>query len=174
VTYQQMSRYEEALADFDRVIKLDPYRAWAIAGRGETYRRMGQFENALADLGRAIELDAVRDRHRYLRALTYLAMGNTGKGHADLAVAIQLAQERHGKEPENSSNSFNLALYHLASGEPEDVEGFYRRGLAGDASPHDICEAIRDLDDFLGLFPGHSEASALRDLLRDCLQRRER
>ena len=57
MTYREMGRYEEALADFSRAIELDPGNAWAIAVRGETYREMERYEEALADLNRAIELD---------------------------------------------------------------------------------------------------------------------
>ena len=52
-----MDRYEEALADFNRAIDLDPSYAWALANRGETYRRMERYEEALADLTRAIDLN---------------------------------------------------------------------------------------------------------------------
>ena len=33
-----MGRYDEALADFNRAIELDPSDAWAIGSRGQTYR----------------------------------------------------------------------------------------------------------------------------------------
>ena len=38
-----MGRYDEALADFNRAIELDPGNAWDIIGRGETYRLMGRY-----------------------------------------------------------------------------------------------------------------------------------
>jgi tetratricopeptide (TPR) repeat protein len=50
-TYQAMERYEEALADFNRAIELDPDLDWAIADRGETFRAMGGYE-ALPDFSR--------------------------------------------------------------------------------------------------------------------------
>ena len=53
-----MERYEEALADFSRVIELSPEdAASAFADRGETFRLMERYEEALADFSRAIELD---------------------------------------------------------------------------------------------------------------------
>ena len=36
-----MGRYEEALADFNRAIELDPDDAWAIGSRGQTYQADG-------------------------------------------------------------------------------------------------------------------------------------
>jgi tetratricopeptide (TPR) repeat protein len=52
-----MDRYEEALADFNRAIDLNPSHAWAIASRGQTYQAMDRYEEALADFNRAIDLN---------------------------------------------------------------------------------------------------------------------
>ena len=52
-----MGRYDQALADLDRAIELDPAEAWAIAARGQAYLALGRYDLALADLDRAIELD---------------------------------------------------------------------------------------------------------------------
>jgi len=52
-----MGRYEEALADFNRAIELDPGDPEHIAGRGQTYQAMGRYDEAQADFSRAVELD---------------------------------------------------------------------------------------------------------------------
>ena len=170
LTYLQMERYEEALADFNRVIELDPDLAEAIASRGETYRQMERYEEALADFNRAIELKPDKDWYLYNRALTYQSLDQADKAQADLRVAIQHALEAYEKEPQDWQNTFNLALYHLALGEPEEAERLYREALSGWAPLHGIREASRDLEDFLILFPGHLQAQAMRDLLQEYLQ----
>jgi len=53
-----MERHDEALADLNRAIELDPNQTRAIADRGETYRITGRYDEALADFNRAIELDS--------------------------------------------------------------------------------------------------------------------
>ena len=55
--YRQLGRYDEALADLNRAIELDPADAEAIGSRGQTYRLLGRLVEALADLNRARELD---------------------------------------------------------------------------------------------------------------------
>jgi tetratricopeptide (TPR) repeat protein len=52
-----MGRYDDALADFDRALELDPGAAWTVASRGLTYQAMGRYDDALADFDRALELD---------------------------------------------------------------------------------------------------------------------
>ena len=54
----RMERYdEEALADLNRAIELNPEDASALASRGRIYWAMRRDDEALADLNRAIELD---------------------------------------------------------------------------------------------------------------------
>jgi tetratricopeptide (TPR) repeat protein len=52
-----MERYDEALADLNRAIELDPSAGWAIGSRGQTFQAMERYDEALADLTRAIDLD---------------------------------------------------------------------------------------------------------------------
>jgi tetratricopeptide (TPR) repeat protein len=85
-----MGRYEQALADFDKAIELDPSYDWAIAHRGETYRQMGRYEEALADFGKAIELDPSYHWAIASRGQTYLQMGRYEQALADLDKAIEL------------------------------------------------------------------------------------
>jgi tetratricopeptide (TPR) repeat protein len=63
-----MERYDEALADFNRAIELDPDFGWAFSDRGETFRLMGRYDQALADLNRAIELSPGDDDYIMKRA----------------------------------------------------------------------------------------------------------
>jgi tetratricopeptide (TPR) repeat protein len=56
-SFRGVGRNEDALADFNRVINLDPSLAWAIGSRGQTYLAMGRYDDALADFNKAIELD---------------------------------------------------------------------------------------------------------------------
>jgi len=52
-----MGRLDEALADLNRAIELDPEDAETIASRGQVYRLLGREAEALADLARAAGLD---------------------------------------------------------------------------------------------------------------------
>ena len=58
-------------------------------------------------------------------------------------------------------NNFNLALYYLAAGRFEESDGLYSR--SSEASRDSIEEAMRDLDDYLMLFPDRMQ---VRDALR--------
>ena len=60
-------------------------------------------------------------------------------------------------------NNFNLALYYLAAGRFEESDGLYSR--SSEASRDSIEMAIRDLDDYLTLFPDRIQAQEVRDHL---------
>jgi len=55
--YWLMDCVDEALAEFNRAIELDPSDASYYAARGQAYQAMGRNEEALADYDRAVELD---------------------------------------------------------------------------------------------------------------------
>lgn len=55
--YASMGDLTSALADYDRVIELDPKHAMAYSNRGAAYSKTGNVERAIAEYGVAIERD---------------------------------------------------------------------------------------------------------------------
>jgi tetratricopeptide (TPR) repeat protein len=88
-----MERYEEALADFDRAIGLDPNQPWIVVSRGETYRLIERYEEALADFDRAIGLDPNQAWIVVNRGETYRLIERYEEALADFDRAIELDPE---------------------------------------------------------------------------------
>jgi hypothetical protein len=65
------------------------------------------------------------------------------------------------------SPSINLALYHLAAAHPEESDRLYTSNLT--APIEWLQMAIDDLDDFLQLFPDHSQAQQVKQLLKGAI-----
>jgi tetratricopeptide (TPR) repeat protein len=57
ISYDKLGKYEAAVADFSRVLELEPTNSVAYFNRGSTYDSMGAHDHAIADFGRALELD---------------------------------------------------------------------------------------------------------------------
>jgi tetratricopeptide (TPR) repeat protein len=112
-TYRAMGRYDEALANLNRAIELDPEDARAIGSRGQTYRLMGRYDEALADFNRAIELDPDLGWAIANRGETFRAMGRYDEALADLNRAIEL-------DPENDDYIMKRAeiQWHIGPAEP--------------------------------------------------------
>jgi tetratricopeptide (TPR) repeat protein len=169
-----MGRYEEALADLDHAIELNPeYISWLAIDRGEAYRAMGRYEEALADFNRGVKLDPEDDWCLYDRAVVRKILDQRNEASTDLKNAIQLAQQSYEKNldvpNEKCRIAFNQALYHLAAEEIETAESLYQSTLSHGPSPNCIREAIDDLKDFLAVFPNYTQASAIRELLQKYL-----
>ena len=161
--YRALERYDEALAEFDRAIELDPQFAWAIAIRGETYWSIERYDEALTDFDRAIDLNPDEDWAIYLRAITRRVL-NAPDWRIDLDRALVLAQTTCEGDPANTINRLNLALYYLAAGDEAAAAARYNEVLPR-ATAFELSGALRDLDDYLRLFPD-AAAARLRALLQ--------
>ncbi len=86
-----LGRYEEALADYDRVIALDDAAARAFAGRAAVQQQLGRLEAALADYDRLVELAPNSPEALFRRASVRMGLEQYQAAQDDLSRAIQLA-----------------------------------------------------------------------------------
>jgi Tfp pilus assembly protein PilF len=80
---------EEALAEFDRALTLDPYNVQALYGRGLIYQADKHHEQAIADFTAANGLTPQRVEPLLARATSYLAIDKTKDAASDLDEAVQ-------------------------------------------------------------------------------------
>ena len=94
-SYYVLDRFEEALADFDRAIELDPDNAYALDGRAYTKAYLGNFVGARADYERArtIQNIFVND-HLTLGTIESVA-GNAEAAGVEFLVAMEMLGTEH-------------------------------------------------------------------------------
>ena len=80
---------EEALAEFDRALALDPYNVAALYGRGLVYQGEKQHQEAIADFTAANGLSPQKVEPLLSRAACYLALDKTKEAAIDLDEAVQ-------------------------------------------------------------------------------------
>jgi len=80
---------EEALAEFDRALTLDPYNVHALYGRGLIYQADKHHEQAIADFTAANGLTPQRVEPLLARATSYLAIDKAKEAASDLDEAVQ-------------------------------------------------------------------------------------
>ncbi len=90
ITYANLGRRAEALADCDAAIRLDPNYAQAYYNRGISYDALGRRAEALADYDAAIRLDPNLAQAYYNRGNTYANLGRRAEALADYDAAIRL------------------------------------------------------------------------------------
>ena len=85
-------------------------------------------------------------------------------------MATKIAEKEYNQNPNNRTNSFNLALYYLAAGEFEQSNELYRSIISNNIPDWFIQDAIKDLREFVVIFPKHEFAQTMRDVLSKVLQ----
>ena len=87
-------RFDDAMADYESALNLNPELAEAFVNRGNTFIFIKQFELARTDYTRAIELET-RDLHAayYNRGLAHEALRDLDSAFADYVEAIRLKPE---------------------------------------------------------------------------------
>jgi tetratricopeptide (TPR) repeat protein len=88
-TLAKSGKTEEALAEFDRSLTLDPYNVQALYGRGLIHQADRQHEQAIADFTAANGLTPQRIEPLLARATSYLAIDRAKEAASDLDEAVQ-------------------------------------------------------------------------------------
>ena len=87
---------EEALAEYNEALRLDPNFAVAYFNRGQTYFALGQPRKAVQDYAEAIRLDPDRAQLRLVyasRAMAYTLLGNDSDAQEDIGKAVELGHD---------------------------------------------------------------------------------
>ena len=88
--YDELKKYEEAIADYTKAMELDPKDSDAYSNRGHAYRNLEKYEKAIADYTKAIDLDP-KDSDAYNgRGFTYDELKKYEEAIADYTKAIEL------------------------------------------------------------------------------------
>ena len=87
--FAKSGKNEEALAEFDRALAIDPYNVQALYGRGLIYQAEKQYQQAIEDFTAANGLTPQKVEPLLGRATSYLALDKAKEAAADLDEAIQ-------------------------------------------------------------------------------------
>ncbi len=90
VAHWRERRYDQALADFETSISLNPDYAPVYNNRGNVLIQIGRSEDAIKDFTRAIELAPAYGAAFNNRGNAYLALGRIAEADADLRKAAKL------------------------------------------------------------------------------------
>jgi Tfp pilus assembly protein PilF len=136
---------EEALAEFDQAIAIDPHNADALYNRGLLYQGEKQHQFAIDDFSAANGLTPQRAEPLLGRAISYLATDKAKEAAADLDEAVQA-------DPENAQAWVTRGLAYERLGDKTKAAGSYAHAI--DLRPKD--EAARSGFARVGGKPGQS------------------
>lgn len=86
-------RTEQALADFNRAIDIDPTHQDGYLGRADTLNVMGRYEASLQDYNRALEIKPDMAEAYINRAIAYSHLGRYEEAIADYEKGLELDPE---------------------------------------------------------------------------------
>jgi tetratricopeptide (TPR) repeat protein len=121
--YIMTGRLDEALADLDTVIEVDPHFHDHYFNRGNVLRRLGRTAEAVEDYGRALALSPPYPEAYYNRADALLELGDLPGALADLSRVIEL-------DPDNADARLNRASIRQDLGDDDGALEDVAAGLA--------------------------------------------
>jgi formylglycine-generating enzyme required for sulfatase activity/tetratricopeptide (TPR) repeat protein/serine/threonine protein kinase len=163
--YLARGKLAEALAEFDKLVRLEPNNPANLVERGRAHAANGSHDKAVADFTQAIQGGARSADVFAARGTAYAGKGALDLAFADFDEALRLdpgcaAVYLHRGRAHEGSKAFDLALADYSEAirlDPEQGQFFHARGMAylrkGQA---DL--ALADLIRALNLDPGSVEA----------------
>lgn len=109
LTRDKSGSFDEAMADFNQALKLNPDYADAYNGRGLTQQHMKRFVQAVEDFSKAVELEPGWAHVYYNRANCWAIMGKLPQAQADYTKAV-------GLNPDDGEALFKRGTVHFYSG----------------------------------------------------------
>jgi len=101
-----LQRYDQALADFDRLLQIRPRFASALQGRARVLLKQGNYDRALVDLDVAVRMAPRNASYLRHRALALKKLERLDAALADLDKAVELA-------PDNKEVRYSRGYFYL-------------------------------------------------------------
>lgn len=126
---------DEALAEYDKALAMDPLNPWALNNAGYTYNLLGRYKEAIPLFERALVLEPDAAYPMNNRGLARWKLGDREGGLADIVQGLE-------KDPNNSYGHRNLGIHHLDEGRTEKALELFLKARSLDPRTHMIDELI--------------------------------
>ena len=160
-----LGKYEEALADYDRAIELNPDHAVAYSNRGNVKSELGQHEAAVTDFDEAIRLNPDDAAAYYNRGNAKQQLGGDEAAVADFNEAIRLNPGLAAAYGNRGTAKATLGRHEAAVADynevirlnPDDARAYNNRGnVKQELGQYEV--AVADYDEAIRLRPGYADA----------------
>ncbi len=131
INIDKQKNYDQALADMNQAIKLEPRIAGLYINRAYLRYSTDDYFGAMADFDYALELEPLNQTALFNRSLLLMEVGDNDRALKDLSMILQL-------DPDNYRARYNRAVVYGAK--------------------HDYPEAIADVQKVIDRFPDFSSA----------------
>jgi tetratricopeptide (TPR) repeat protein len=136
--FNDLKKYTEALADFNKGISLDKKSSSLYYNRGHTYIMIENYESALKNFLEAEKLGMTDDK-------VYLMMGNAHKGLKQYEKALAAYQKVLVINPANKEVQNNIATLYKLMGKPELSSAAYQQASTAQRPEIPLYNQANDL-----------------------------
>ncbi len=138
VTYFHLQKFEQALADNNRALQLDPEFAGAYHNRGFIYANLNQHERAILDYNEALKYNPQFTKAFYNRGNAYMRLNQPRLAIADYTAALKLKPDYFKSHHNRGLAYFQLQHYQKAIQnfdqairfDPKYADAYRNRGAA--------------------------------------------
>jgi len=134
LTYDDMGRFDEAIADFDKAIALAPSDHQAYTNRGMLFGKTGRFDKAITDFEKAIALAPSRPEAYNNLGIAYAKTGLVDKAIEQFTKTILL-------DDGQAMAYYNRGLLYSRTGNSARAASDYRKACA--LGNNDACNAVQ-------------------------------
>ncbi len=158
---ESAGKYDEALAEFERAISVNPRMTTAYLGAGDIYRQKGDYDSAEKRYGKAAEIEPQNFDAQYLHGLALQLLNRVGDSVRAYLRALTI-------KPDDFNANLNLATAYVQLGEPAQALPYARRAV--ELKPKDaaarinLAAAYRDLNQHETAIIELQQASELTEL----------
>src|SRR4030043_367011 len=129
--FADSGNYQKAMEDYEKAIKLNPFRPWAYVNRGIINKKLGNYQKAIEDYNMAIMIMPKYKTAYITRGTVHEASGNYQQAIEDYDMAIKT--------------------------DPKDADAYYNRGISyKNIGSHQ--KAIQDFTVTIQMNPQHAKA----------------
>ena len=115
-------KYDEAIAEFNKVIAANPKSASAYYNLGFAYDKKGDLAKAIANFTKAIEIDATLTDAYYNRGFAYYKKGNFDNAIVDYNKVIEIS-------PASADAYYGLGLVYSKKGDLDKAISAYTKAI---------------------------------------------
>jgi tetratricopeptide (TPR) repeat protein len=159
--FQDIKKYDEALADYSNALKINPSYSTAYHNRATVYKQLGQLDNAINDYTQAINIDSSYMLAFYNRGNAKLQQEKFNQAIDDFSEAIRLSPDFKVAYYARSYAYWKIQDYNeviddcskAISIDPNYSQAFHLRGIAY-MNLGRLNEAIADYEQALSIEPG--------------------
>ncbi len=127
IEYSEQGKFEQAVAEFEKAIALDPNDANAQRNLGTAYGEQGKWEESLAAYERAVEINPNFGEAYGDMAAAYFNLGKLAEAIAAGEKGIELA-------PDYATAYNNLGIVYGAQGQIDEAIALFEQGIQADSS----------------------------------------